>query len=419
MSSARQSSPTPRTTTVRASTRGAAAAAANNNAAATSAASSTAAASASAAPRSSGRSTPTAANAAVSAPAASAAAAAASVKRKRDADDRAADSPAAGGAGLDAAAADVSIDARSALTTLETIPLCFTSPLYRQGKIIRLTRVHTHATAEAAAAYAQAAKSAAAASAAAASSSAAAAASSASSSASSSALLINSPDTTSYIRASDLAQLFLSSKNAVSAYLSSFSSPHEKVLMRVPGQRTGGDVLLFTRKGLKRALLTRQLRADVSLSRWVQDILLEGVMAHGSKGLLIPAEAMRPPRSSSDSMEDVGDDDDEGETKQQSEEEIAAARKKRMLALPKPNRETLAAWVAASLSTATALHKSDSDREAKLAAIAAASPAQQRGGSSAGKNWAGHAFADKRTRVGLKFQALVPDRLSYAQQKAK
>ena len=310
------------------------------------------------------------------------------------------------------------IEARSALTTLETIPLCFTSPLYRQGKIIRLTRVHTHATAEAATAYAQAKSAAAASSSAAAASSSAAAASSASPSAHAPALPISPPDTSSYIRASDLAQLFLSSKNAVSAYLASFSTPHEKVLMRVPGQRAGGDVLLFTRKGLKRALLTRQLRADVSLARWVQEILLDGVMAHGAKGMIIPAEAMRPPRSSND-MDDIAEDDDEEGESKQSEEEIAAARKKRMLALPKPNRETLAAWVAASLSTATALHKADSDREAKLAAIAAASPAQQRGGSSAGKNWAGHAFADKRTRVGIKFQALVPDRLTYAQQKAK
>ena len=296
------------------------------------------------------------------------------------------------------------LDGQCSLVTCLTQPLFFTSQITRQPHLIRLIRLHTHAAAPNNMALASAA----------AAGTHAAAASSAPATA---AAVLSSGDCESFVRSADVCTVFLSSKGSISNFMAGFSAPYEKVLMRVPGAGVGGaggEVYYFTRKGLQRCVLTKKVKAHVQLRDWIQQVLLDGIMKHGHENHQVPREALHGGGGGARGGSGGAEDDESKEEEEQEESSKSSkALSRASLALPVPTAAQLASWVQASLTLVASTQKLENDRAAKHAAIAAASPSQHH---SAGKDWAGTKFVGKVTRLGNRFQAIIPNKLTKKQQ---
>lgn len=306
---------------------------------------------------------------------------------------------------------------KAPLVTLTSVPLFYTPPKGPavsasapdpQPHLVRLVRVHNHGThaSAAAAVHSQAG----------ASTTAAPAAASTSASAS------GGGDTETFVRASDLCLTFLQSKSSVHNQVRDFNAPYEKCLMRI--NMRGGEVCCLTRRGVQRLLQTTKVRALPHLSAWIRSVLL-CLMRPGNENMGVPLEALRGASAgqSEEAAKAAHAREDEaaatapaGEDLEAEQATLAAA----LLSLPPPSDTQLAAWVQESLSLATSTLRADEERAAKLAAVAAALPSQQPGGSSAGKDWVGEGAANKyegrHTRMGPRYQAVLPDLFTPQQQ---
>jgi hypothetical protein len=240
------------------------------------------------------------------------------------------------------------------------------------------------------------------------------------------------------VRASDMCLTILQSKTGVHHFIRDFNIPFEKTLVRLP--QSGPDVYCLTRKGVQRFALTKKVRSNPALERWIQDVLLF-LMRPGNEKTAVPQQARRASdnskrdggggvrdrngRFSSDRKKrsDVAEEEEEeAATADAGEDERASARAlaASLKALPLPSASQLNTWIASSLSLTKETLRVEEARATQAALIAAALPSHNPGGSSAGSDWVGDAAAGKfqgrEIRLGVRHQAVLPDKLTKAQQ---
>lgn len=201
--------------------------------------------------------------------------------------------------------------------------------------------------------------------------------------------------------------VFLSAKTSVTNFIRDFNSPYEKTLLRV-SKSASRDVYCFTRKGVHRFLLTKKVRALPRFAAWIRNVLLELMRPEHEK--LRSIQALPP----------------EARIRQEGEQTSAHAplsdadHKQRLKAslIAIPSAPALASWAKSCAAWIGGLTKVEAEREAKKAAVEAATPAARGHASTAGKNWqANERFSDKTSRVDQKkYQADIPEILTRRQQ---
>lgn len=227
---------------------------------------------------------------------------------------------------------------------------------------------------------------------------------------------------------------FLQAKTAVTTFIRDFNQPFEKQLLRV--SKNPREAYCLTRRGVRRFLLTKRVRALPAYADWLEHVLLP-LMRPGNENLPVPREAQRGGGKGDRAIVGAGGAGGAGNAGGGGKNDpaggapsalssagdsasAAAARSallQRAAGMPLPSASVLSAWLSSSITTLEKAIAEDDAAIASSVAIAAASASvKHTGASAAGRSWQGGAdaggkFDGKVTRVGDRFQAVIPDRM--------